>query len=241
MSFKPYLNQDYNAIKAQLLRNGQLFEDPEFRASDESIYKFDRSQYVNYMKGIRSIGWKRPRELVSRPKFLVNAMNPKDIYQGGTLGNCWFIAGASCVAANPKYIQVNVPSDQDFDKDYCGIFHFRFWQYGEWYDVVIDDRLPVNPDDNSLLFASNKAAKDEFWTSLIEKAYAKLATCYEFLDGGFTHDALVDLTAGVTECFDIDTEKQSAEMFWKFIYQVFVIRIIEEYVYRMSKTVYIII
>ena len=33
---------------------------------------------------------------------------------------------------------------QDFDADYAGVFHFRFWKDGDWLDVIIDDRLPFD-------------------------------------------------------------------------------------------------
>ena len=46
--------------------------------------------------------------------------------------------------------------------------------------MVIDDRLPVKAD-NKLLFCSNKQEPSEFWGALLEKAYAKLALCYEVL------------------------------------------------------------
>lgn len=55
---------------------------------------------------------------------------------------------------------------------YKGIFHFRFWSYGQWYDVVIDDKLPWHPDIG-LIFCNNSKEKNEMWAALLEKAYAK--------------------------------------------------------------------
>jgi len=56
-----------------------------------------------------------------------------------------------------KYILKNV---------YNFILIISFWRYGEWYDVVIDDRLPFWTNGN-LVYSSNRDLFDDYWGPLL--------------------------------------------------------------------------
>ncbi|XP_078544929.1 calpain-6 [Lissotriton helveticus] len=192
-----FKGQKYDELKQECAKQGQLFEDPEFPASDESLL------YSKPPSG--KVEWKRPKDLCEDPHLFVEGISSHDLHQG-KLGNCWFVAACSCLALKKDLWQKVIPDwkQQEWDprrpNKYKGIFHFRFWSLGDWIDVVIDDRLPTM---NGELIYCHSNVPNEFWSALLEKAYAKFAGSYEALDGGNTADAIVDFTGAVTEPLDL--------------------------------------
>ncbi|XP_077326682.1 calpain-5-like [Lithobates pipiens] len=198
-----YQDQHYDRLKNLCCRQSRVFEDPNFPANDRSLYYSQSPPRV--------VEWKRPQDLVRAPSlFSPSGISPHDLQQG-SLGNCWFVAAASCLAKDPSIWKKVIPSPKEQEwpspggAPHCGIFRFRFWRFGRWVEVVIDDRLPTSGGE--LIFCRPGRKSDAFWCSLLEKAYAKLIGSFEALDGGSTAEALIDFTGGVSEPMDILEEK----------------------------------
>ncbi|XP_013777811.1 calpain-C-like [Limulus polyphemus] len=186
---------EFEKLKIGCLKKGELFEDPDFPATQASVF-YHKNPPFQFI-------WKRPKELCSNPLFLLDGAGQFDI-NPGKLGDRWFVSCIGCLAISRGLFYRVVPADQTFlPEDYAGIFRFRLWWNGEWQEVIVDDRLPTV--NNKLVFVHSQHS-NQFWPALLEKAYAKLHTAYEVLKYGCAADGLADLTGGITETIDIRHE-----------------------------------
>ncbi|KAI6244122.1 Calpain family cysteine protease [Aphelenchoides fujianensis] len=172
---------DFYAERDRCLKEKVLFEDPDFPADDSSLF-FSR-------RPPKRVEWLRPGEIVREPQLISEGHSRFDAIQG-ELGDCWLMAASATLTLRDELFYRVVPPDQSFTgsgREVDG-------------DVVIDDRLPTS---NGELLYQHSRENNEFWSALLEKAYAKLYGSYEALKGGTTSEALEDMTGGLTEFYDL--------------------------------------
>ncbi|XP_041808704.1 calpain-1 catalytic subunit-like [Chelmon rostratus] len=187
-------NQDYAQLKDNYLRKGKLFVDSTFSPDNQSLG--DLPDLSSWREA--QVMWLRPADILKaqnnsdEPFFCTKGASRFDFGQG-SVGNCWFLAAISSLTFHKSLMVQVVPMDQSF-KSYAGIFHFRFWRFGKWVDVVIDDHLPTL---NGQLLSVRSKCGNEFWVPLLEKAYAKVCGSYADMNIGLPSEACKDFSGGV--------------------------------------------
>ncbi|CAK1554695.1 unnamed protein product [Leptosia nina] len=182
---------DYANIKASCLQKYQLWEDPDFPATQNSVFYHQVPPF--------QFEWKRPQQLYTNPKFIHEGYDAFDVVTG-TLGDKWLLSCFGLLHMYKGLFFRVIPGDQKLDSNYAGIFRFRIWWCGQWVEVLVDDRLPTVHGKLAFMHCSHS---EQLWPALLEKAYAKMHGSYEALKYGNLHDGLADLTGGITETMTV--------------------------------------
>lgn len=144
------------------------------------------------------VEWKRPHEIAPEEAVLMkDGASPGDVKQG-VLGDCWLLGSFLALSTHPELLKNLIV----YDGMEYGFAVFQIFKNGRWQYVIVDTRLPYNPSAKTPLYG-HCADPNEFWVPLMEKAYAKLHGCYEVLSGGSMAEALVDLTGGASEKYNL--------------------------------------
>ncbi|XP_022303003.2 calpain-1 catalytic subunit-like isoform X1 [Crassostrea virginica] len=178
---------------------GQLYTDEQFPLSVAMGNRYNRDK----------LEWKRPPEFARNPCLFSKGTARYDIGQG-SIGTCWFLASVANVADNRILLKRIIPKDSYpvGTSEYDGIFHCRFWRFGVWDDVFIDDYLPIIYG-NQIYSARSNTDPNEMWVPLLEKAFARLYGSYTEVSGGSASDSYMALTGGVPE--DINLKELTIE------------------------------
>ncbi|XP_067311188.1 calpain-1 catalytic subunit [Pseudorasbora parva] len=205
-----FMDQDYSFLQDYCLKTRQRFVDDFFPPDPRSI-----GEGLLEPEVMARVEWIRPTKLYpDAAEFVVESVSRFD-YAQGNIGNCWFLASVGALTFQSNLLHKVVPDGQSFSHNYTGLFHFRFWRFGKWYDVVIDDKLPTI--NRQLIFVRSKT-KNEFWPALLEKAYAKVCGSYADMHTGRVSEALMDFTGGVHMHYILKTAPTDL---WEIMYRAF--------------------
>lgn len=201
--------QEHSELAAQTTSHfqstGTKFEDNQFPTTLDCLLgyneaKTDRTEaFVNYT-------WERPHRAIGHRHYAVagDAVGPQDLKQG-KLGNCYFIAAMAAISEHPdrirRIIKIREPTN-------LGLNCVSLNVAGMWEDVLIDDRIPYNPEKKKVAFCRSNGR--DMWVMLIEKAWAKVHGGYSNVEAGYINEALAGLTGAPVKIFRVKENEDEA-------------------------------
>ena len=179
------------------------------------------------------------KDIFENPQFYIEGASASDVRQGFN-GDCWFLS-ALCAISNKKNLIDRICVARDEKVGVYGFVFHRDGEWfhtvvddklyltaADWWESHDDEkrifeninrqeaemkyRETFQKGSKALYFAQCRE-ENETWLPLLEKAFAKAHGDYSAIDGGFTGEAIEDLTGGVTtELFATDILDK--DQFW---------------------------
>lgn len=191
------MEQDFYTKRDKLVVENELFQDDSFPcpAAQEGS----------------PCMWVRPPTLINAPVFLKDVNQPETVQQGRM--SCDSLPVVLDILQRRTHLwNYVVAQDQSFDRDYAGMFLFRFWRSGKMEPILVDDVLPFDVDSKTFMLSTLTNAPD-IWSALMEKAYAKFLGGYDSLKTVTVSQAISDILNCTVQLYTISTMESKARLF----------------------------
>lgn len=171
---------DYLPFMEQIDLREKFFTITQF-CDKNGLLTLSRKQKENFRD------FRRLSEIAECPVIFANA-NSIDCFsiKQTIVSDCSFIASLTVASLYERRFgkklisNIIFPQNRNGDAVYnpCGKYMIKLNINGIWRKIIIDDRLPVG--SYGQLLCSYSSNKNEFWISLMEKAYMKVMGGYDF-------------------------------------------------------------